>query len=522
MEDNDKLFWEGLSDILEEPWKTPPVIQDTIPPLALTIEDGNTDGDKQDTFGFYFLRLELPFYFVVAYFVQNNKHFFSYFTDGDGLDVFSPIHKASRLTTHDIYEVFSWLSTDCALVLLEHIDCQFSVYTELKESLEANEKERFIEIIDNLDLENIIPTLSFVRFLINEIGFIRDKAISKDNNTGEDDLDSEDKKSRILYNCDRILTDELGHPAKGSEKQAMLSMAKHSLNLRVLPEAFFNYLYSSLFYGYCWADEDGFLTESDKKVFDYIFRQPAFEEQYNQNMVWWENEIIEEKVEEFALKIKENSRSEVVEGGEGNPIEANPVNYIFSTSRWHLPDDFFTESYIDTCDVKEYFPMFMEHIIKLGRVEKEKLPDVKKHFKDYFESFINWLARTGYIDNTSIIKSSFAHALTGRKVDGETVTVTWKRADKKSSIQNNWTNNISYMIRELYPHTICDKNGNVIGRYAHLKIVFSFEEGNEKSSVGSSYPKYADDDFKNKVDEFVKDVDLLARAFGISPKQGLL
>lgn len=203
------------------------------------------------------------------------------------------------------------------------------------------------------------------------------------------------------------------------------------------------------------------------------------------------------------------------------PVSQKSIPTI-ETNTWHLPIDFFTESYIDTCGVNEYFPMFLEHKIKLGRVDKEKLHIVKLQLNLFFEDFINWLAEEGYIDNDSVTKSSFAHALTGRKVDGETKTVTWKRAHKGSSIQNNWTNNISYMIRELYPHTISDENGNVIGRYAHLKKVFSFEEGNRKSSVGSSYPKYADDNFKDKVDGLVKDVDQLAKEFGISPEKDLL
>jgi hypothetical protein len=53
-------------------------------------------------------------------------------------------------------------------------------------------------------------------------------------------------------------------------------------------------------------------------------------------------------------------------------------------------------------------------------------------------------------------------------------------------------------------------------------MVFIFEAGNTKVSVGSSRAKYADDSFRDKVDRFVNGVKQLAKELEKPTEQDLL
>lgn len=487
MEDNKPIvFDKGLQEALENPFKRRPKLQKMYSILQ-------EDMDEMDqSFGI------VPICSVLWYVCTKDRACFDFAMEflGENID----IDRIPRLTSDQTYETLSYLGEDNASFLLSKIVCKDGVYTELIESLKQKNEQRFVAAISECDSSNINPTLKIVSIILDFLEMIED-AYDKG---VENDLDESQFDSYLRYKVENWLKKLASLFDNEDSKKSFLAGADYAKTA-----SDFGFFYCLIYSSYYGMKSRGVLDLEALGVLEYVLRQPPYSDDYLWCQSCFKYGTIEEGLEKCASRY---------------PFMVKLLNDKFglniscSTRGWQLPDDFFTESYIDTCSVNDYFPMFMEHKIKLSRAGKEKLSKVKKPYRLLFEGFINWLAIEGYIDNTSITKSSFAHALTGRKVDGETIQVTWKRAHNGAPKQNNWTNNISYMIRELYPYRITDEKCNTIRKYDHLLKVFLFEAGNTKVSVGSSRAKYVDGVFKDKVDEFVLDVDLLAKAYGIFPK----
>ena len=179
---------------------------------------------------------------------------------------------------------------------------------------------------------------------------------------------------------------------------------------------------------------------------------------------------------------------------------------------WQLPVDFFDKSYVVECNQNEYIPYFLKDEINFATLTDTESDTLKVLLNYALEEFINTLAKKGCIDDDYITKASFAHALTGRKVNVETIRVTWKRT--QSSKDFGWLKNIWYIGRELYPRYIYDNKDNQIQKYDHIAKVFDLEIENISSEEhlyyesvlksASSYANTADKFLKDAVDLFLK------------------
>ena len=185
---------------------------------------------------------------------------------------------------------------------------------------------------------------------------------------------------------------------------------------------------------------------------------------------------------------------------------------------WRLPENFFDNNYIVDCDINEYFPGFLKNELELCRIKDSKMAEVKISLNNAFERFVNELARTGYIKNNHVEKSSFAHALTGRKVDVETKRVTWKRVSDDNSRPKDWLNDMCYLVRELYPTYLYDKSGKRMrNKFMHILKVFEIDPSGDYK-LSSSYAKNADGDFIKKVEDFLKVVRMVKDS--VFPEKG--
>ena len=531
MEDKDlQLFYSGLDYAFEGTGKEP----------APLIPDG------WGRFVFTSVLIDLSFYHILFELIKDCMLDIleSVVNLLEEMDVYKDTDRL-RLLPGQLYESLSSLSYTHVCFLLEKIDCTDGDYEELVIASIKKNKSKFVEILKGYNSIVIHPKIRGIRFLQSQeklfkmsknIAFgyqLHSRDVSFDelldfmNLSSLPIIKSLDEFSRLIAIRRKELTELIGNLKEkknnndvwsgfddGSEYDNVLCSIK----------------YFTFFSRYCRLLAGGKLNAKTKMAFEFLFTLPAVRGLYDEGLECWKKNSWGEKMSELESRLQDNTTdegkksindSETPTLQNEEPVSKESISTI-GDATWHLPIDFFADSYLDTCDENTYFPGFLEHIINLVGLDENILNVVRVQLNKLFEDFINWLAREGYIENTSITKSSFAHTLTGRKVDGKTIKVTWKRAHKGSGKQNDWGDNISYMVNEFYFYKVRDKNYKTIRKFDRIRELFVIEEGNELFSVGSSYAKYVDKDFRAKVDRFVKGVDRLAKELGISPEKDLL
>lgn len=487
-----KMFEDNLNDILKNPWKEPVIVQDSIP--TFPVEDNDEDRLLHNIITFLFIsnRLVIPFLSTVYYLCLNKVYFLKYIleTYSTREDFAAMFMGSSRLTTHEIFEALKSMSPNNISFLLDKIDCNISVYSKIKEALSLGEESRFEEAIDECNLSSIMPSLKYILFVKQQVNQIKNPPIQ---NEKEPDFDLETEKQRLQTELESKLTEELNFSPNSKLLHDHKLFFNELWDLMKDPDEHLNSCFPSLYNQYYLMREGGGLNESDNKAFEYIFHQPAFKEQY-----------------EKCLKSAK-------------------------TTKWELPTEFFNKTYKMQCNTSEYFPSFLKHELDLDNIPINKQEMVMILLNKAFETLINNLARPdqingkkeykrGYIDDDNITKSSFAHALTGRKVDSEIIPVKWKRPNPLSRKKFDYLNDLCYLVKKLYPSPLTDENNKKIQRYQHIAKVFDFSDGpegpKELSKLKSSYAKNAGEDMKKIVDDFINDVrDINNKVFPLIDQQ---
>lgn len=303
---NFKKFQEGLTDILKNPWKKPICIQDSIP--TFPVEDTNEDRLMHNLIMLQFIneRLLYPYYSTVGYLLLNKMYFLKYIlkTYPTKEDFVAMFKGSSRLTSNEIYEAFNGMSPSNASFLLDRIDCPVSVYTRLKESLEKKEETKFVEAIDKCNLSNILPALKYILFVKQQL-----KEFDSHDPQGNEgtDMSIETIKQKMHYEIETELTEKHGISPNSSLKQNFMSLWDELFELAYNPNELLESFYPPLFCQYCQMKKGGGLNDSDVKAFEYIFHQPAFEEQYERCMKLWETGELEGL---FTKRSEEDSQNE--------------------------------------------------------------------------------------------------------------------------------------------------------------------------------------------------------------------
>lgn len=378
VEKDKESFWDSVLDVLQHPCKN-----------SSYNEEAKTTLQNNDTFGLYFNRLFFPYYIVVWYLFKTKVHFLKYVLENDDVIPTSLFMQSSRLTSHELYNAFSVFEPDNARLLLDCIECPVSVYTEIHESLGAGDETRFVSAIDVLDLSHITPVLSFVRFVTERLP----KKIDSIDQT--ENLDEGARRERFLFKFEDSITDTLGLRPTIVEKKMMMFWAKKVTESTNFPVSYLKVAYSTLFYQYCCMKEDMALNESDIKAFEFVFRQPVFEELYAVNLDWWKSGVLEDKLKETAKAV--GMDEVVVENTEVVKTSPCPVK----KDRWRL------QKYL----IRDVEPNLPNEPKKHCEGLKDSI--VQRGDGD-LTKFIRGIAKMGYIDDNPTTKNSFAYALTGR------------------------------------------------------------------------------------------------------------
>ena len=305
---NIKAFQDGLEDILKNPWKKPVYIQDTIPTFPEESNDKDRTIHDLIKVMFVYKRLVSPYYSTVGHLCLNKSYFLKYVLETySKKEEFSILFKGtSRLTSHQIYEAFYGMSPNNASFLLDRIDCPISVYTKLKDALESREELKFAEAIDECDISNILPALKFVLFVKNQIKQL-DGLGSQNNEAVDSDFETE--KLKMRYKAENEMTEKFDVSPSSKFNQENKTFIDELLRLMNNPNELLESFYPPLFCQYCQMKKGGGLNDSDVKAFEYIFHQPAFEEQYERCMKLWETGELEDM---FSKRSEKNNLGEEV------------------------------------------------------------------------------------------------------------------------------------------------------------------------------------------------------------------
>ena len=284
---NFKQFQDGLTDILNKPWKEPAFIQDAIPTFP---EENDEDRLLHNIIMLQFIgeRLFRPYYSTLGYLLLNKVYFLKFILEKYSTkeDFVAMFKGSSRLTSNEIYEAFNGMSPTNASFLLDRIGCPVSVYTRLKESLERKEETKFAEDIDECDISNILPALKYILFIKQQV-----KKLDSPDPQGKEgtNMDFETAKQKLLYEIEADMTEKHGISPNSPLKQESMAFFDELLKLTNNPNELLESFYPPLFWQYCQMKDGGGLNDSDVKAFEYIFHQPAFEEQYNENLKLWKD-----------------------------------------------------------------------------------------------------------------------------------------------------------------------------------------------------------------------------------------
>ena len=418
---NFKQFQDGLTDILNKPWKEPVFIQDAIPTFP---EVNDEDRPVHNLIMLQFIdeRLLRPYYSTVGYLLLNKAYFLKYIleTYSTKADFVAMFEGSSRLTFNEIYEAFNGMGPTNASFLLDRIDCPVSVYTRLKESLERKEEAKFAEAIDECDISNILPALKYILFIKQQV-----KKLDSPDPQGKEgtNMDFETAKQKLLYELETDMTEKHGISPNSPLKQDIMGYYDELFSLMYNPNELLESFYPPLFCQYCQMKKGGGLNDSDVKAFEYIFHQPAFEEQYERCLQLWETGELEgmfsKQSEEDSLN--EDGGKEAVDSVAANKKEQQSTQQIeeLDKEEGHLyPDskyEFVPENYFEPgCISKGYIE---EHYELVDRV--------KKHGLQAFVDFINFIAKEGFIENEDEIKALLAYRLTGRMRPEKLEKIIW-------------------------------------------------------------------------------------------------
>lgn len=458
-------FVERFFELLMHPWVEQSVIQDSIPTFPTTNHEEEIYLDYIKCL-FYRYRLATPFTGAIWYLSLDRVHFLKYILEHDiATDYFK---NSTRLSCHELYMVFSGISLENSVFLLSQIDCPVSIFSELKNALEDESEDRFASAIDKCDISSIFPVLQYIKYIKETALKMYEGKYSPLREEKEEDNLVIQKKA--LYGFETFMTEKLGWQPNDKITRLMSFVAKKTLEWEVLPEAYFDFIYSYHYYVYCYLKEDGAFTESETHAFDYLFNQPAFEELYNENLQWWKDGVLDDKLEEFAkeLGVEENDDEEVT----------NPSPRSGEKQRWRL------QKYLS----RPVQPSKEGHLHCQGI--KESI--VKKG--DYaLTKFIQGIADRGYIDDDPITKNSFAYALTGRGgFKTKIITVPWHHNKVKKGISES-VKVLLYISKHMFDNTTGDTYTQLF-KVLNAGINPCIKDGMDQS------PSYADlvsDDFKD-------------------------
>ena len=190
---------------------------------------------------------------------------------------------------------------------------------------------------------------------------------------------------------------------------------KKVLEWDLIPDVFFDFIYSYHYYLYCYFKEDGAFNESDTLAFEYMFHQPAFEKQYEENLRLWQEKVLENKLVEYSvlMGVPANFDDKDNNDNVGRPY-ATKSEEKASTNKAKTKDT----------PKKEEWRLQKYLCKKVGLDKKSKLPYCKGFKRSIAKAgyagdkalakFIQGIADLKYIDDDTITKKSFAYALTGR------------------------------------------------------------------------------------------------------------
>lgn len=401
----DDQFLVSFFELLMHPWKEQPIIQDSIPDCqASNVEEAQYFSLAK--YYFYHYRIVAPFFGALGYLSLAKVHFLKYILEHGVITDF--IKGSPRLTSPEIFMAFDGISIDNATLLLNQINCPVSIYTELKESLETEDEARFVSAIDVCDISNISPVLKYIKFII-------DKGMKmvegRDKNLANNNADNVDIKKKVLYEQEAFFTEKLGWQPNGKMTRLMMLVMKKVLEWDLIPDAFFDFIYSYHYYLYCYFKGDGAFTESDTLAFEYMFHQPAFEKQYEENLRWWQEKVLEDKLVEYSVLMGVPADFDDKDNNDnvGRPYEEKASTNKAKTQDTPKKEELRLQNYLckepklDKKSKLDYCKGFKRSIAKAGYAGDKALA-----------KFIQGIADRKYIDDDAITKKSFAYALTGR------------------------------------------------------------------------------------------------------------
>lgn len=434
---NFKRFQDGLSDILKNPWKSPLYIQDTIPTFP---EENDEDRPVHNLIMLQFIdkRLLRPYYSTVGYLLLNKVYFLKYIleTYSTKADFVAMFEGPSRLTFNEIYKAFNGMSPTNASFLLDRIGCPVSVYTRLKESLEKKEETKFAEAIDECDISNILPALKYILFVKQQV-----KELNSPEPQGKEgtNMDFETAKQKLLYELETDMTEKHGISPNSQLKQESMAFIGELLKLTNNPNELLESFYPPLFCQYCQMKKGGGLNDSDVKAFEYIFHQPAFEEQYERFMKLWETGELEgmftkrseedsqnedgskEGFDSVAANKKEQQSTPQIEepaSVEPQPEQLSAADYDQTPRPKFTPEQrktiknfYIRPNYFKDTSQKEDTPRKANDHCTITNEKFYKI-DAKDRAKK-FKAFIKMLAMEGCIDPTNEAMQLCAYAFTG-------------------------------------------------------------------------------------------------------------
>lgn len=478
MEDNKpNIFDKGLQEALDDPFKIGPV--KISPELQDILSEWlNEIGETDPNFVF------IHYFSVLWYLCTKDRACFDFTIEflGENIDV----DRIPRLTSSQTYEILSCLGEDNASFLLSKIECKDGVYTELIDSLKQKSKQRFVAAIGECDSSNINPTLKTISIIMDYLKLIEDvydKVI-------DGELDESQFDNYVNYKVEKLIKNYAGLFDNEVSKKSFLVGVDYGKTSS--GSGFYCLLYGL----YHDMKNKDILDSEALGVFEYVLRRPPFLDDY----LWCQNCFKYGTIEEGLKKCA--SRYPFIVNFLNDKFGLNIISY--SAGGWQLPVDFFDDSYIDKCDIHEYFPLFLSDQMKKLKSGENKKPEFLLKLAECFKDFVDKLAEYGFFDNDNVTKSSFARALTGRKVDSDIKPVKLKR-QTISSRKMDAVCNMCYLVNRLYPRQIPN-----ISKYEHIFRVFSVE-GYSGQNVMGSYANRAEDKFKKLVDGFLFKVEYVIK-----------
>ena len=538
MEDNNlKLYYSGLEDVMNKGCVRPEHI----------IPEG---WGKSVFIGSL---VDLSFYFILFRFIRVcNSNILERVTEVvEGMNNHRDFY-SRRLTSNELYKALSILRSDTASFILGKLECTEGVFSEISDALNMKDQSRFVKAIKDCNTAQIKPILNCILYLQNMTKVFelkksrafapKERSIAMKTN-GEIVTDGIESGFSITSNGDSVVaTDILGidyllvsnNLLLRDENQIQLCSQLLRVNDYYNPcypkkgegvdlkkcdkELLCSCKYFAFLFQYCRIKDSYVSYFGNKNAFEYLFKLPAVRGMYDEGLKYWKQNCWEKKLAEYESYLLDPENCEDTTASISEPISQDPV--VGSAFTWRLPPDFFDNSYIVDCKINEYLQGFLDNKngFALESVRDVKMPEVKSTLNPAFEDLINYFASEGYIDNDDVTKSSFAYALTGRKVDIKTKKVTWKRVFYDSEKPMNWLNNMCYLVRELHSYYFKDEQGKRMkNKFMHILEVFEIDPPGDYK-LSSSYAKNADDGFIKKVEDFLEVVRMVKDS--VFPEKG--